>query len=100
MSGGGSRPAARKDSSGPQDYVNDPVIFVVLFSSKIDRGHGALGSVRNLEELRRLEAEHASEDVGGEHLLRRVEIGRDVVVELAREADLVLGARQLFLQHL
>ena len=40
------------------------------------------------------------EQVGREHLLRGVELRRDVVVELPREADLVLRRRQLLLQHL
>src|SRR5829696_3527460 len=54
----------------------------------------------DFEELRGSEAKTGGEQVRRELLLRRVEVGRDVVVELPCEAHLVLRRRQLFLQHL
>src|SRR5437867_12958031 len=58
------------------------------FPGQVHDRHVALGRVRHLEELRRLEAQRAGKQIGGKDLLRRVEARRDVVVELTREADL------------
>src|SRR5512142_490959 len=49
--------------------------------------------IGDLEQFGRREAEHPGEDVGREGLLRDVEAGRDVVVELPCDLDLVLGGR-------
>src|SRR4051812_30870997 len=65
---------------------------------EIDVRHRTLGLIRDLPELRRGRASHPRNQVGGELLLLRVVLGGRVVIELARECDLVLGGRQLFLQ--
>ena len=62
--------------------------------------HFALGRVLDLEELDRLELERLGDEAVGEDLLGRVEARRDVVVELAREADLVLRRGELLHQRL
>ena len=72
----------------------------MLPSRKINDRHVPIGRGRDLEKLRGLETQGGREQIGREDLLRGVEAGRDVVVELAREADLVLRSRQLFLQQL
>src|SRR4030095_14959323 len=50
------------------------------------------------EERGALEGEEVGDDAGGKHLLLGVKADRHVVVELARQAELVFGRRQLFLQ--
>ena len=58
----------------------------------------ALGVVLDLEELPLGEAERVGEDHGREGLDRVVEGEHRVVVDLARDGDLVLGVAELVLQ--
>src|SRR6202162_955449 len=59
-----------------------------------------LRDVLDLEQFHRLELEGLSDEAVGKDLLRDVEARRDVVVELARETDLVLGRGKLFHERL
>ena len=65
-----------------------------------DAFHGAfaLGLVGDFEEVHAREVEHAGHDVGWEHRQGLVVLAHVAVVVLAREADLVFGADQFFLQ--
>src|SRR6202162_3066575 len=59
-----------------------------------------LRDVLDLEQFHRLELEGLSDEAVGKDLLRDGEARRDVVVELARETDLVLGRGKLFHERL
>ena len=63
-----------------------------------DGRHLAVGGVLDLEELALREAERAGEQDGREDLNRVVERQHGVVVDLARDRDLVLGVLQLRLE--
>src|SRR3972149_4154795 len=67
-------------------------------SIEADLGDCSLCGVFNLEEIPLGEAEHAGDDVRGEHLNLVVEAEDLVVVALPCEGDLVLGAAKLFLE--
>src|SRR5262245_59778094 len=74
-----------------------------LRARRVTRGEAdlrrrALGRVLDLEELALREPERAREQHGGEHLDRVVERQHGVVVDLARDRDLVLGVAQLALE--
>src|SRR5262245_8169210 len=63
-----------------------------------DLGRLALRLVFQLEELHRLEVEHPADHVGREDRQGLVVLADRVVVVLAGEADLVLGAGELLLE--
>ena len=63
-----------------------------------DDRHLALGGVLDLEELALREAERAGDEDCGEDLDRVVERQHRVVVDLARDRDLVLGVPELVLE--
>ena len=70
----------------------------LLVQREVDVRDRAFSGVGHLEQFRGLEPEHAGNDVRREHLLADVELGGDIIIELAGEADLVLGAGELFLK--
>src|ERR1041384_5098707 len=75
--------------------------FTDLFSERqIHLRHLTLVGDGDLKQLSGLEPEATRNQVGREFLLRDVVASGDVIVELPREADLVLGRGQLLLQRL
>ena len=69
-----------------------------LSEREIHVRHRPLRLVRDLPQLCRRRTGHPGHEIRRELLLLRVVLRGRVVIELARERDLVLGGRQLFLQ--
>src|SRR3990172_8092952 len=67
---------------------------------EVHSGHRPLRRIADLEQFRRDELEHAGDEVAWESLLCYVEPRGNVIIELPREGNLILRARELFLQLL
>src|SRR5215831_17255753 len=90
--------AGGRGGSGAGTSPHGPwVVLIVPSLAQIDLRRFLLG-LRHLEIGAGLEVERPGDEVRGEALHGVVQAHDAVVVELAREGDLVLGARQLFHQ--
>src|SRR5215831_3718203 len=91
-------PAAR-EADAPTGPPEEAAASATIASPRAEVDSRELPVPRvNLEVLCRPEAERARHQVGGEHLLAGLVACDQVVVELAREPDPVLGGDQLLLQ--